>query len=407
MRKLLLATSALVAFAGAAQAAEAPITVNVGGYVDFRAGFFREAVNNSTGTTARRDSDFETEYRLNIEAVGKAAKGVEYGGLVSLWNGAEYSDATTAFSGGKNNVTVNQAYVWLSGAFGKAVFGDDHGASDLFEYMPTIGAGQIDGIYTDFTDPTTLAVFQPAYIDNTENSTKITYYTPKVGNENHKVQAGVSYTPNFYDNGQNVVKYDAATAVNGTTLANYQDMIEAAVAYNGQFGSVGTVLTANLTTGTREASSVVTFAASTTGAVKDFTSYGVGGQVMYSGFTFGGSYVDAGRFGTVEGQNKTQEVWGVGLKYEFDRVALAGSFQNGRGYYNTFAVKGNNTDSTKQNYVKDQKAYGLGATYTWFPGLTTAADAVFVRQHRADNISGTEASPNNANVFVLSQKITF
>ena len=88
MRKILLATTALVAFAGAAQAAESPISVNVGGYVDFRAAQFHES-DKSQGTSIvskRRSTDFETEYRLNISAEGKAANGIEYGGLVSLWN---------------------------------------------------------------------------------------------------------------------------------------------------------------------------------------------------------------------------------------------------------------------------------------------------------------------------------
>ena len=43
MRKILLATTALVAFAGAAQAAESPIQVTLGGSVDFRAALFNEA----------------------------------------------------------------------------------------------------------------------------------------------------------------------------------------------------------------------------------------------------------------------------------------------------------------------------------------------------------------------------
>lgn len=398
MRKVLLATSALVAFAGAAQAAESPITVNVGGYVDFRAGFFREASNNGTiaaATPAKRsDYDFDNEFRLNIEAVGKAGRGIEYGGLISLWNGAEYNDA---FTGGQNNVRVNQAYVWLSGAYGKAVLGDDHGASDLFVYAPTVGEGQIDGTYTDFTDPRTLFVIQPTYIDNTENSTKVTYYTPKLGNENHKIQAGVSFAPNFYDNGQNVVKYNASGVTNGTGNASIQDYLEAAAQYTGQYGNIGTKLSATITTGDGQTNSV--------GLTRDFTSWGLGGQVMWNGATFGGSYVDAGTFGTVAGQNRQQDAWTVGAKYEIGKVAVAASFLDGQGYNNAFSVTSVGAGSV--NYVNDQKVYGLGATYTWFPGLTTAADAVFVRQHRAGTVDGLEVGDNAANVFVVSQKITF
>ena len=414
MRKLLLATSALVAFAGAAQAAESPITVNVGGYVDFRAGQFHESTNNTTGGLTRRDYDFETEYRLNIAAEGKAANGMEYGGLISLWNGAEYNDAAGSFTGGSNTVREDQAYVWMSGAWGKAVLGDDHGASDLFVYAPTVGEGQIDGTYTDFTDPATLTVFQASYIDNTENSTKVTYYTPKVGNENNKVQLGASFTPSFYGNGQLVNKYKTSTAgVTSTTgTSAYQDYVEATAQYTGNFAPVATVLSATMSTGARNGES----ASGTAASLRDFTSWGLGGQFMFAGFTFGGSYVDAGRYGTVEGQNKAQDSFTIGAKYEFDKVALAINGLEGRGYNNGFRVNGNglggaaftglnSTDHT--NYVKDFKALGLGATYTWFPGLTTAADAVMFRQNRADNIGGVAADKDDGHVVMITQKITF
>ncbi len=394
MRKILLATTALVAFAGAAQAAESPISVNVGGYVDFRAAQFHES-DKSQGTSIvskRRSTDFETEYRLNISAEGKAANGIEYGGLVSLWNGAEYTDG---FTGGQNSVHEDQAYVWMSGAWGKVILGDDHGASDLSVYAPTVGEGQVDGTYTDFTDPSTLAVFQPGFIDEAESSTKVTYYTPKVGNENHKLQLGASFAPNFYDVGQNVVKYDSALVTNGSANASYKNYVEAVAQYTGNWSPVNTVISANISTADAEGS----FHAA---QVKSYTSWGVGAQAMYNGWTVGASYADAGRFGAVEGQNKDQSVWGMGVKYEFDKVALALNTLRGHGYYNSFAAVGTTGDTTHDNYVSDYSALGMGATYTWFPGLTTAADAVLFTQNRADDVRD-----NDGHVFMVSQKITF
>lgn len=414
MRKLLLATSALVAFAGAAQAADSPITVNVGGYVDFRAALFHEStdpVNMAAGyasyadadagtltnATSRRDHDFETEYRLNISAEGKASNGIEYGGLISLWNGADYTDD---FTGGSNTVHMDQAYIWMSGAWGKFILGDDHGASDLFVYAPTVGEGQIDGTYTDFTDPNTLMRLMPSFIDNVENSTKITYYTPKVGNTNHKLQLGASYAPNFYDQGQNVIKYREHGVNNSTADAYYQDFVEATAQYTGNFSPVTTVLSATLTTGSKGNNDT---------PVRDFTSWGIGGQASYMGFTFGTSYVDAGSFATLEGQHKDQSVWTAGLKYEFDKVALAINGMRGEGYYNAFVNDGDAVAADRVKYVKDFSAIGAGATYTWFPGLTTAADVVFFDQQRDDTIdaTGDTDQPNAGQVLMLSQKITF
>ena len=71
--------------------------------------------------------------------MGKASNGMQYGADVGLWNGPE---VTNLWTGGGSTIELNSAYVWLSGAFGKAIFGDSHGASDLFVYAPTVGEGR-------------------------------------------------------------------------------------------------------------------------------------------------------------------------------------------------------------------------------------------------------------------------
>jgi hypothetical protein len=58
--------------------------------------------------------------------------------------------------------------------------------------------------------------------------------------------------------------------------------------------------------------------------------------------------------------------------------------------------------SGASQYVEDFDAIGLGATYTWFPGLTTAADAVFFDQ----DVAGATPS-NEGHVLMLSQKMSF
>lgn len=117
---------------------------------------------------------------------------------------------------GTESIAMDQAYVWMSGAFGKVLMGDEHGASDLFVYAPTVGQGQVDGTYTDFTD--SLTRVQPTFVDATENNTKVTYYTPKVGNKDHKVQLGVSYAPGLNTGS------DVATRV--AEAGDYRDVIE-------------------------------------------------------------------------------------------------------------------------------------------------------------------------------------
>ncbi len=368
MRKILLATSALVAFAGAAQAAESPIQVTAGGYVDFRAALFHESEATNTG---RRAGDFATEYGINFAAEGKAAGGIEYGAMITLNNRENTAN---------DQIRMDGAYIWMSGAFGKVLMGDEHGASDLFVIAPTVGEGQIDGEYL-FTDSNTLWELKPTVLDAKENHTKFTYYTPKVGNADHKVQLGVSYTPAYDEVGNDTALYHA-------NIANYRDVIEVGAQYTGKFAPVNVVVSPMMVFADGVDDGANTY--------RDATVWGVGAQAMYAGFTLGGSYVDAGHFGTFKdlGENNDQNVWTVGLKYEFDKVAMAANYMQGQGY-NQF-VSGTNA------YVDQYSAVGVGATYTWFPGLTSAADAVFFDQDRA----GTAAS-NVGHVLMLSQKMAF
>ncbi len=400
MRKVLLATTALVAFAGAAQAAESPITINVGGYVDFRAALMSGVNTSSTSShvgESARHGDFETEYRINMAAEGKAAHGIEYGAMVSLWNGKGYNSNTGADNAGGNQVREDQAYVWMSGNWGKVIFGDEHGASDLYTYAPTVGEGQIDGSYTNFTDQGQLRLMHPTYFDATENATKATYYTPKVGNANHKVQLGVSYTPNFTEQGEQTYLTNTQATAN-----TYKNATEETVRYTGQFGSVGAVVAGIMATGE---GNDTTLSTSMTGAtkVRDYFGWGLGSQLTYAGFTLGGGYTNAGHLGTVSGQEKEQDVWTAGLKYEMDKVAVAVNGLQGRGYNNGFDIAGSTANMGSYDYVRDYRAVGFGATYTWFPGMTTAADVVVYDQKRDD-------LPNDkiaGNVMMLSQKLAF
>jgi outer membrane protein OmpU len=409
MRNLLLATTALVGLAALAPTAQAqtkdsPLNVNIGGYIDFRAGYFRESndaatLTNPNATRNRRNHDFESEFKLNVDVDGKATRGIEYGGRVSLTN------ATTAAnnSSGGSGIKTADAYVFLSGAYGKAILGDHNGASDLFVYAPTVGLGQVDGQYTNFTDPTSLAPFQPTFIENgSDYSTKVTYMTPQVGNDKHKVQLGVSYAPNSFKSGQ-TVNFNSAT--NRSDFVNaYRNNIEGAVQYQGNFSPVNVVLSANV----QSAVGNVGGGLLTGGKARDYTAWGLGTQLSYAGFTVGGSYVDAGSFGTLEAgavsQDKDQHTWTAGVKYEASKYAVAFSYLNGKGYNNQGSGQfGNYTGATsKTNYVKTFNAYALGATYTWFPGMATQADAVLFNQKRED-----VSNKNAGYVFVVSQKLTF
>ena len=417
MRKILLATTALIgiAFAGAAHAAApaSPISLNVGGYDDFVAGMSNNGTHIAGGKQVKRE--FENEFKISFDALGKASNGVEYGANISLWNGAEATNASnntnavSPWNGGSNSVVVNSAYVWMSGAFGKVMLGDEHGASDLFVYAPTVGEGQIDGRYMDFVNSSYVAapMIRASGFDNTEHSTKVTYYTPKVGNDTNKVQLGLSFAPTLYDYGQSVVKNAGSNSVSNT-ISPYQDIIKGVVQYTGSFKPVNVTAAVQWVHGGNGHQDLGNTAfgaynlggAGIGGYAKSFNTFGFGTQVAFNGVTIGGAYNRMGRYNTMEVQNKTQDSYNIGAKYEFDKVGVAASYLHGKGYDNLLL---NGTGSTADtNYVSKYNALGAGATYTWFPGLTSNVDGVLFNQTVAD-----QAEKTGGYTLLVSQRLAF
>ena len=402
MRKILLASTALALAAAPAMAADTTasnLKLQLSGYNDFRAGY----LNESTGAAGldERSHDFEDEVKLNFDVLGKGANGFEYGGRVSVWNGANANDG---FNGGGNGIHIHEAYTYMGGQFGKVILGDSTGASDLFVYAPVVGQGQVDGSYSDFTSNALVAPFFPAYIDNEETSTKATYYTPVVGG----FQVGVSYIPQFYDYGQNVTKFEqfgGAAGAGGTVAGGsnngarhpYHDLIEAGAQYNFDYRNFNFKLSGLLTTG--EAQSEFNAAAGAA-PYQDFTSYAGGFQIGYAGLTIGGSYYNAGDFLAYTGENGGQHTWSAGATYEFGKAAVGASWVNGKGYVFDNGVT--------NEYASSFNSYGAGAEYNWMPGLVTSADFVYFRQDISNGSEGnTGVGDNDGYVALLSQRVNF
>ena len=398
MRKLLLATTAL---AGAALcgAAEANMEVTVGGYNDFRAGFTGQDLS-AGAATGRRTNDFQNEFQLEVEAKNKTSNGLEYGAVATLWNGAQFNRTQQA-----NNVNFHQTYGYVNGSWGQIRAGDEHGASDFQVHAPLtydFGA-QVDGNYTEFLRGQDVFAIAPSFIDDDENSTKVSYLTPKLGIGAHKVQLGVSYAPNsFNDQGNNT------TFITNGAGPVYENHVKIGGQYNGSFmdkvnASFGFVVQTAEATGRAVGASV--------GSAEDFTSWDVGAQLGYAGFTVGGNYTDAGRYNTTSAQNADQHVWSAGATYKFDRASFGGSYLNGRGYNNFGAVAGSTGFSNAAvaggtakdvNYVDSYEVFGIGAGYSMFEGMTTSVDTAFFKQERPSGAGNSEG-----HVVILSNRVAF
>lgn len=408
MRKFLLATTALFGFvaSGAAFAATAPLTVNVGGDVDFLAANFSGSDKGTTGAGKSSNRSFESLYNIAFDIKGKANNGVEYGGMLRLSNTPDIQNLFNS----SDTPYLSAGYVWMSGAFGKVQLGNSHGATDIAVNAPVAGEGQVFGRYMDFIATSTFAKNFIAGIDGTEHSTNVTYFTPKVGNENHKVQIGVSYVPQFYNYGSlnGVQTGQVITNQNGSVgttnkLSPYRDVIKGAVAYEGKFAPVAVKASATVINGSSSAvggSSAWIANADSTRAVQDFTSYGFGAQAAMNGFTFGASYTDQGRYNAVVGQDKRQDQVAAGLKYDFSKASVGVSYLGGRGYGNHMSTGVTGITSTS-DYVKDFYSYGAGGSYVWAPGLTSSLDGVRFTQKTESSVK------NDGYVLLVSQKLAF
>ncbi len=396
MRKLLLATTAL---AGAALcgAAEANMEVTVGGYNDFRAGFTGQDLSAGPGT-GRRSNDFQNEFQLEVEAKNKTSNGLEYGAVATLWNGSELNKTPIQQN---NNVNFHQTYGYVNGSWGQVRAGDEHGASDFGVAAPLtydFGA-QVDGNYTEFLRGQDVFAIAPSFIDDDENSTKISYLTPKLGVGNHKVQLGASYAPNFYDQGVNT------TFITTGAGPAYKNLVKVGGQYNGSFMDK---VNATLGFVVQTAESTGRGVGVTTGSVRDFTSWNIGAQLGYAGFTVGGNYTDAGRFATTTAQNSDQHVWSVGATYKFDRASVGGSYLQGKGYNNAGVVAGSTGFATvapavaTDNYVDSYSVWGIGAGYSLFEGMTTSVDTAFFKQERPAGVGNSEG-----HVVILSNRVAF
>ena len=378
MRKILLATTALVGFvtAGAAQAATAPLNVTVGGNIDFVAGAFHES--RAAGATNSASGEFETVYSLAFGVTGKTANGVDFGGNLVLDND-QYTGTMGGLNGNSNTISVTTATVFLSGAYGKLQLGDSRGATDL-----TVTAPSVAGIrFIDFLDSSRFSKKFVLGVDAKDHSTNATYYTPKFGNNEYgKVQAAVTFTPRFGQFG---------SAVQLVGNSNVRDVIKGALAYTGNIKSVAVAASADIITGD------ITAAATSD---RPFMSWGAGITGAYRDFTLGFNYTDLGHYGSTSIQNKSQQVYGAGLKYAFCcKLAVSFNWLGGKAYDNALSLG----TAGAQKYVKDFNNYNFGAAYTWAPGLTTDVNAVLFSQTQ----DKTGAKDNDGYVLMISEKLAF
>lgn len=366
MKKILLATTALVLVAGAASAQQvttkAPFTVTLGGSVrsDFIIASDDQA--NAQSREARLD------YRLHIKAEAKAENGLTYGFDARLRNNQQGANQAR-----QDVLGADRKYVYLGGSWGQIQLGDTPAPETNFEvHAPSVGIGQAD--YAFGIETGQFSYYQ-AYEDTYD--TKMVYYTPVFSG----FQAGISWAPEQGSHGR-----DNARSKFASTGGNlYRDLISVGAAYNKEFGDVSLAIGAGGQWGSTKRNA----------GVGDFAVWNVGVNVGYKGFTFGGNYYDNGETFLAKGDDQTG--WQLGLTY------ATGAWAVGVNYARTetdYAARG----------VRDTTdiAYGIGAAYQLAPGLSLQADVIKFDAESADrSVLKARKTSNEGTLFTFRTRVDF
>ena len=381
MKKLLSTTAILSAFAFAGAANAADLQVNVGGFLDFQAGYVNDKIIHETGASANANEfNFNNDTEIHFSVDGKADNGLEYGAVVELKADISADNTAQAKNTGGN---ADKTYLFLQGGWGRVELGGNTDAAEALSVNSSTfasGTGGVDGDfyrYASIPGGNTAAnagqfLIRPDLpianningngTPNDEDATKISYYSPRFAG----FQAGASYIPN--------------TAATGTTSAQsdtvgFKDVVSGGVNYASKWDSVGFKAAVTGQTGKNK-----------TAGLPDLKAWDAGANVSFAGFTAGGSYGD---LDNSLGAGFDTKYWDAGLGYEF------GAFSTSATYIQS--QSGLNGDNDFRNLV-------VGIDYKLAPGLVPYAEVSYFDYAAPGS---TTATDNKGTVVILGSELSF
>lgn len=250
MKKILFATTALVAgaAAGIASAAERP-TGSVGGYMFFGAGLTDVTATGDTEVALLRDGE------MHLKFSGSSDNGLTFAGRVEL----------EAFTTGDQ---IDENWATVSGSFGEILVGSNDTAGDNYGDVGIFCAAGCRIAYYDGFGEVPMAGSDDGF-----DALMIMYATPTIAG----FTAAVSFTPDAGYDGAN----DGARVTTGDRpYAGASNVVSLAANYSGEFSGFGVALGGDYT-----------FGDATTGSGgQDIDVWSIGAELGYAGFTGGVHY---------------------------------------------------------------------------------------------------------------------
>ncbi len=338
MKKILGQSAALAAILalGSPAFADDKIKLELGGY-------FVGAIAATDGDA--RDQDFplpafldDRDYKFGSDAE------IHIRGAMILDNGLRVGFKSEFELENDSDDVVDEVGIFVEGGWGRFEFGQDDGVADKFSVTSPhalIKHSASDrgpmGFFApndDMMDPLALAQVSTVN-DSSQDFTKLTYMTPKVG----PVKLGFSITPEGENNSQG---YTAAD--NLDSLFEVDEIWEAGIIINETFNDVELEVGATyLTADDCNAGDCVI-------EKVERNEWNVGVNVGIGGFTVGGSYRDSHGLvhaeGGFSGVQKDYEAWDAGVAWEGGAWKVSAQYAEHEGTAHT-----GGTDIDGQSYM--------------------------------------------------------
>jgi predicted porin len=262
---------------------------------------------------------------------------VHFTGKTTLDNGVEVG-AHIELEGESSQDQIDEQYLFVNGSFGHFEMGENDGVADQMAITaPSVGpVGVNDGDLTNWVSANFLDTVPSGSFGASADNPKVSYMTPSFGG----FRAGLSYTDSNTSKNNGKYPYGAS---NGQTTTEGLPVTSVGLSYDHDFGAVSLGVS----------------------AVGEHAGegnwYGLGTNVGFGNFTFGGSWGhvedDFGVNDRGTKRDESQDAYDIGVAYAMDAAKVSLTYGYGK---DLKGVSGN-----KLNTVDLGMAYTLGAGVTW------------------------------------------
>jgi len=371
MKKTLMAGTALVASGvllaaasgtASAQAKKAEkIKLGLGGYMEQWFGYSDQDLPGYTDVDQKSDSEIYIKGAVTLD------NGIRFG---VTWE-IEGDSAPDAPADPTSN-RFDEAYLFMSGSFGRLVMGEEDTASELMGYGPSmvgpVGINKSDANDDWMHNNNSTNITHSMDLGMSDNHA-ISYYSPRVAG----FQFGASYHPTNDNEAQNETLETAAEHNGFSTAVNYVT----------KFG--GTSVAAYFGVATKEESDAAT------AGTPDASGWGTGVQVGFGGFAVGAAYVS-------ENEIKSTDTFSVGGRYKAGMNAFSLGYVHAENRVSARPAGGPDNDETD--------IVALGYERTLGPGVTWGSSIAYA-DHEVGGDDGTTTLDNEGIIIVTGIKLNF